>query len=95
VLVGTETAMAETFGSSCHGAGRRLSRRRAKKEARRRNLVQELAEQGILVRAASRSTVDEEMPDAYKDVADVVDVVHRSGIGKRVARLRPLIVVKG
>jgi tRNA-splicing ligase RtcB len=95
VLVGTDTAMRETFGSSCHGAGRKMSRHRAKREARKRNLIEELGEQGILIRAASRATVDEEMPEAYKDVADVVDVVDTAGIGKKVARLRPLIVVKG
>ncbi len=95
VLVGTQTAMEESFGSSCHGAGRSMSRHKAKKAAGQRNLVKELAAQGILVRAASRATVDEEMPEAYKDVADVVEVVNRAGIGKKVARLKPLIVVKG
>lgn len=95
VLVGTEYAMDRTFGSSCHGAGRRLSRHQAKREARPRNLPRELEQQGILVRAASRATIDEEMPEAYKDVADVVQVVHEAGIGRKVARLRPWIVVKG
>lgn len=95
VLVGTKAAMQLSFGSSCHGAGRKLSRHQAKRQARARNLIQELAAQGILVRAASRATVDEEMPDAYKDVADVVEVVHQVGLGRKVARLRPLIVVKG
>lgn len=95
VLVGTEAAMTRTFGSSCHGAGRRLSRHQAKRDARPRNLPQELEAQGILVRAASRATIDEEMPEAYKDVADVVKVVHEAGIGKKVARLRPWLVIKG
>ncbi|AEB10955.1 RtcB family protein [Marinithermus hydrothermalis] len=95
VLAGTPGAMTRTFGSSCHGAGRQMSRHKAKKAARKRNLIAELEAQGILVRAASRATVDEEMPEAYKDVASVVDVVHGAGIGKKVARLRPLIVVKG
>lgn len=95
VLAGTETAMSASFGSSCHGAGRVMSRRRAKKEARTRNIVDELAGEGVLVRAANRKTVAEEMPEAYKDVADVVDVVVRAGLGAKVARLRPLIVVKG
>src|SRR5690606_7778271 len=88
VLVGTQGAMERTFGSSCHGAGRRMSRHQAKREARPRNLPRELEQQGILLRAAHRATVDEEMPEAYKDVADVVKVVHEAGIGKKVARLR-------
>lgn len=95
VLVGTEKAMEVSFGSSCHGAGRKMSRHQAKKVARTRNLVRELESQGILVRAATRATVDEEMPEAYKDVSEVVKVVEGAGIGRIVARLRPLIVVKG
>ena len=95
VLVGTERAAAETFSSCCHGAGRRLSRHAAQRAARARDVRAELAGAGILVRAASRATVDEEMPEAYKDVADVVDVVAGAGIGRKVARLRPLAVVKG
>ena len=95
VLAGTEGAMRETFGSSAHGAGRKMSRRRAKKAARDRDVVGEMKEKGILVRAAGRATVDEEMSEAYKDAADVIEVTHGAGIGRRVARLRPLIVVKG
>ena len=95
VLAGTSGAMAGSFGSSCHGAGRRLSRGQAKKVARSRDPVAELARRGILVRAATRATVDEEIPEAYKDVADVVEAVEGAGLGRRVARLRPLIVVKG
>ena len=95
VLAGTEGAMRETFGSSAHGAGRKMSRRRAKKAARGRNLRQEMEDKGILVRAASRATVDEEMSEAYKDAAEVVETTHGAGIGRKVARLRPLIVVKG
>ena len=95
VLAGTQRAMAETFGSSCHGAGRQMSRREAKRRAQGRNLEDELRERGVVVRAASHATVSEEMPEAYKDVADVVDVVDRAGIGRKVARLRPRIVVKG
>lgn len=95
VLAGTEKAMALSFGSSCHGAGRKMSRHQAKRVARERNLVRELAERGILIRAATRATVDEEMPEAYKDVSLVVEAVQGAGIGKKVARLRPLIVVKG
>ncbi|MEW6636444.1 MAG: RtcB family protein [Actinomycetota bacterium] len=95
VLVGTEGAMRETFGSSAHGAGRKMSRRRAKKAAKGRDLIRELKEKGILVRAAGRATVDEEMSEAYKDAADVVGATHDAGIGRKVARLRPMIVVKG
>jgi tRNA-splicing ligase RtcB len=95
VLAGTEGAMLETFGSSAHGAGRKMSRRRAKKAAKGRNLVREMENKGILVRAAGRATVDEEMSEAYKDAADVIEATHGAGIGRRVARLRPLIVVKG
>lgn len=87
--------MRASFGSSCHGAGRLMSRRRAKKVAQTRRIDEELAARGILVRAANRATVAEEMPDAYKDVADVVEVVVRAGLGRKVARLRPMIVVKG
>jgi tRNA-splicing ligase RtcB len=95
VLVGTEGAFAETFGSTCHGAGRRMSRHQAKKIARPRNVTKELARRGILIRAASRRTVDEEIPEAYKDVRQVVDVVHGAGIGRKVVRLVPMGVVKG
>jgi len=95
VMVGMPGALTETFGSTCHGAGRRMSRHRAKNLARSRDVPQELRQQGILVRAASRRTVDEEIPEAYKDVARVVDVMDAAGIGKKVARLRPLAVVKG
>jgi tRNA-splicing ligase RtcB len=95
VLAGTEGAMLETFGSSAHGAGRKMSRRQAKKTAKGRNVAREMEEKGILVRAAGRATVDEEMSEAYKDAADVIEATHGAGIGRRVARLRPLIVVKG
>jgi tRNA-splicing ligase RtcB (3'-phosphate/5'-hydroxy nucleic acid ligase) len=95
VLAGTKGAMRETFGSSAHGAGRKMSRRRAKKAAGGRNLVREMGDRGIVVRAAGRATVDEEMSEAYKDAADVIEATHGAGIGRRVARLRPLIVVKG
>jgi tRNA-splicing ligase RtcB len=95
VLVGTAGAFSETFGSTCHGAGRRMSRHQAKKTARSRNVPKELEERGILIRAASRRTVDEEIPEAYKDVKQVVDVVHGAGIGRKVAKLVPIGVVKG
>ena len=95
VLVGTERAYSDTFGSTCHGAGRRMSRHKAKKAARGRNLMREMEEHGVVVMAAGMRTVAEEMPEAYKDVAHVVDVVERAGISRKVARLRPLGVIKG
>jgi tRNA-splicing ligase RtcB len=95
VLCGTDTAMKETFGSTCHGAGRLLSRKAAKKTAKGRFIQQELANKGILVKYTGRFTMAEEMPDAYKDVSDVVNVVHGAGISRKVARLRPMAVVKG
>ena len=95
VLLGTDGAYRETFGSTCHGAGRRMSRRQAKKTAKGRDLRREFEERGIEVRASSFGTVAEEIPEAYKDVADVVDVVDRAGIGRKVVRLRPLGVLKG
>ncbi|MFW5874945.1 MAG: RtcB family protein [bacterium] len=95
VLVGTQQAMDETFGSTCHGAGRVLSRKAAKKASKGRFLQQELEEKGIIVKASGRSTMAEEMPEAYKDVTEVVEVVHGSGISKKVAKLRPIAVIKG
>jgi len=95
VLLGKETAMRETFGSSCHGAGRTMSRTRAKHEARGRDLNRELAQLGVIVRARSRAGVAEEMPAAYKDVADVVEVMEAAGVTKKVARLKPFAVIKG
>jgi tRNA-splicing ligase RtcB len=95
VLVGTRRAMEETFGSTCHGAGRLLSRAAAVRRGRGRAIHRELADRGIAVRAAGRRTLLEEMPEAYKDVAEVVEVVHNAGISCKVARLRPVGVIKG
>jgi tRNA-splicing ligase RtcB len=95
VLVGTETGRREAFSSTCHGAGRRMSRHKALASARHRDLKEEFRAQGIEVRASSFATVAEEIPEAYKDVAEVVDVVHGAGIARRVARLKPLGVLKG
>ncbi|MEW6659417.1 MAG: RtcB family protein [Thermodesulfobacteriota bacterium] len=95
VLVGTEKALTETFGSTCHGAGREMSRKAALKAARGRSIIQELKAQGIIVRGAGRATVDEEIPEAYKDVETVVEVAHGAGISKKVAKLKPLGVIKG
>jgi tRNA-splicing ligase RtcB len=95
VLIGTDRAMAETFGSTCHGAGRVMSRAKAKKEVRGEKLREELAARGIVVRAGSMPGLAEEAPQAYKDVSHVVEIVHRAGIGRKVARLEPLAVIKG
>ena len=95
VLVGTERAMRETFGSTCHGAGRRMSRAQARRSVRGRSLLSDLEASGVHVRATGMATVAEEMPDAYKDVAEVVRVVHDAGISTRVAQLRPIGVIKG
>lgn len=95
VLVGTEQAMKETFGSTCHGAGRVLSRKQAKKVAKGRAIIRELDDQGITIRSAGRGTVAEEIPEAYKDVSQVVEVVYGAGISRKVARLRPMGVIKG
>ncbi len=95
VLIGTEKAMQETFGSTCHGAGRVLSRHQAIKKAKGRAIWREMEDKGIIVRSAGRETLAEEMSEAYKDISNVVDVVHKAGISRKVARLRPLGVVKG
>jgi len=95
VLVGLETAMRETFGSSCHGAGRLMSRMKAKREAAGRDLRAELNALGVTVRAHTRAGIAEEMPHAYKDVAEVVQVMEAARITRRVARLKPFAVIKG
>jgi tRNA-splicing ligase RtcB len=95
VLVGTERAMEETFGSTCHGAGRVMSRHQAMKAARGRTITRELEDKGIIVRGASRGTLTEEIPEAYKDVNDVVNVVQHAGISRKVVKLIPMGVIKG
>lgn len=95
VLVGTEGSMAQTFGSTCHGAGRMLSRSEAKRRVQGGELRRELESQGIRVRAGSLSGLAEEAPEAYKDVDRVIEIVHGAGIARKVARLVPVIVVKG
>jgi tRNA-splicing ligase RtcB len=95
VLLGTAQAYAETFGSTCHGAGRIMSRQAAKKAARGHAVIRELEDRGIIVRGAGLGTVVEEISEAYKDVAQVVEVVHQAGISRKVARLRPMGVIKG
>lgn len=95
VLVGTENSLHETFGTCCHGAGRLLSRRKALKQGDANKLLAELSKKGIEIMARKKRTIVEEMPDAYKKVEDVCDVVHNAGIAKKVARLRPIGVIKG
>jgi len=95
VLVGTQAAMTRTFGSTCHGAGRAMSRKKAKKSVHGAGLRDQLEAAGIYVRAGSMSGLAEEAPIAYKDVDRVVEVVHGAGIAKKVARLKPVAVIKG
>ncbi len=95
VLTGQPGSMERTFGSACHGAGRVMSRTAAIRSAQGRHIDKELAEQGIIARARNRKSLAEEQPDAYKDVDEVVESVHRAGLAKKVARLRPMGVVKG
>jgi tRNA-splicing ligase RtcB len=95
LLVGTQGAMEESFGSACHGAGRVKSRTAASRSIDPDSLLKELESKGIIVKASGRGTLVEEAPQAYKDVNQVVDVVHNAGIAKRVCRMRPLGVIKG
>ena len=95
VLLGTAGSMAQSFGSTCHGAGRVMSRSQAKREIRGDNLLRELEAQGVSVRAGSLPGLAEEAPRAYKDVDHVIEVVTKAGIARKVARLRPVAVVKG
>jgi tRNA-splicing ligase RtcB len=95
VLVGSDGAMQESFGTTCHGAGRVMSRTAARKSQYAQNARQRLEERGIIVRAESHDGISEEIPEAYKDVDAVIDVVHNAGLSKRVARLKPIGVIKG
>jgi len=95
VLTGTQTSMERSFGSSCHGAGRVMSRSQAKRNVWGEDLLQKLTEEGIEIRAGSMSGLAEEAPQAYKDVNRVVESVVGAGLAKKVAVLRPLIVIKG
>jgi tRNA-splicing ligase RtcB len=95
LLVGTETAMEKTFGSTCHGAGRVMSRSQSKKQSHNINIEQEMARRGVVARYQGRGTMAEEMPHAYKDVAEVVETMDSAGVSKRVARFRPVGVIKG
>ncbi len=95
VLVGNAESMKQSFGSSCHGAGRRMSRTQAKKQVQGAELKRRLNDSGIVVNARSLAGLAEEAPEAYKDVDEVVETVHQAGIAKKVARLRPVAVIKG
>jgi tRNA-splicing ligase RtcB len=95
VLAGAQGSMDQSFGSTCHGAGRVLSRSKAIKMAKGRAIHRELADKGIVVQSRGQKTLKEEMPEAYKDVSLVVDVVHQAGLARKVARLSPLGVIKG
>ena len=94
-LTGAEGAMKETFGSVCHGAGRLMSRTAARKGRDAREVRKKLEAEGILVRSETRDGILEELPEAYKDVDEVIEVVDRAGLARKVARLRPMGVVKG
>lgn len=95
VAVGQQKAMEDTFGSTCHGAGRQQSRKKALKAGKGRDLIAEMEKLGVVVQARGMRTVAEEMPEAYKDVSMVVEAMHKSGISKKVAKLRPIGVIKG
>ena len=94
-LLGQQGALNETFGSACHGAGRVLSRSAAKKGVTAKEIQKELESRGIIVESLTREGLTEEMPEAYKDIESVVDVVHGAGLATRVARLKPIGVIKG
>jgi tRNA-splicing ligase RtcB (3'-phosphate/5'-hydroxy nucleic acid ligase) len=95
VLVGSEKAMRESFGSTCHGAGRAKSRTKAKAEVTAQQVIQQLNDYGVLARSQTKDGLTEENPSAYKNVDIVVDVVHNAGLASKVCRLRPLGVIKG
>ena len=95
VLVGTCDSKARSFGSACHGAGRHMSRHQAKRTWRGRQVMDQLASRGILIRSPSLRGVAEEAPGAYKDVDAVVDTAHQAGLARKVARVEPLICIKG
>jgi tRNA-splicing ligase RtcB len=94
-LVGAETSLEHAFGSTCHGAGRVLGRNEAKRRIRPEDLRRQLDEAGVLVKVGKAALLVEEAPQAYKDVSEVVEVCEGAGLSKRVARLRPLAVLKG
>jgi tRNA-splicing ligase RtcB len=95
VLVGQPGSMERTFGTTCHGAGRAMSRTASVKEAAGRRIDKELEARGVIARSQSRKGLAEEQPKAYKNVDDVVEVVDQAGLSKKVARMRPIGVIKG
>jgi tRNA-splicing ligase RtcB len=95
VLAGTQKAMDDTFGSTCHGAGRVLSRAAAIKASKGRVIRREMEERGVLVMAAAKGTLAEEIPEAYKNIDEVVNVVHGAGLSRKAARLRAIGCIKG
>jgi tRNA-splicing ligase RtcB len=95
LLAGMDGAMSLSWGSTCHGAGRLMSRTQALKNTRGRSIARELGDKGVVVRSHTADTLREEAPEAYKDVDQVVEIVHRAGLSRKVARMRPLGVVKG
>jgi len=95
ILVGEASSEEKAFSSACHGAGRAMSRHAALKRWSGRKIINELAKQGILIRSPSTRGVAEEAPGAYKNVSSVVVAAERAGLARRVARLRPLICIKG
>jgi tRNA-splicing ligase RtcB len=95
VLAGTRSGMDEAFGSACHGAGRSMSRHEATRHWQGRRVVDELAARGVLIRSPSMRGVAEEAPGAYKDVGAVVDAAERAGLARKIARLEPVVCIKG
>ena len=95
ILVGTDDGMAETFGSTCHGAGRALSRNASRKRLDHKQVLKHLKEKNISIRVASQKLITEEAPESYKDVSEVVDTCHEAGISRKVVKLRPIAVIKG
>ena len=95
VLIGQPGSMERSFGTTCHGAGRAMSRKAAIRDAKGRRIDKELEARGIIARAQSKRGLAEEQPNAYKNVDDVVEVVHDAGLSHKVARMRPIGVIKG
>ncbi|CAM1314080.1 RTCB (predicted) [Pycnogonum litorale] len=95
VLTGTENGMDETFGTTCHGAGRALSRAKSRRNIDYQDVLNKLSEMGISIRVASPKLVMEEAPESYKNVTDVVDTCHSAGISKKCIKLKPIAVIKG
>lgn len=94
-MVGTDKGMSETFGSTCHGAGRALSRNQSRKQLKHDEVLEQLHKSGISIRVASPKLVTEEAPESYKNVSDVIDTCQDAGISKKVVKLRPIAVIKG